>query len=74
MTHHEAELEFHNDVKAAMLNAWRNGLSKEDVRGNLLSFVSWMNNDEQFRGRLFSLYEDMLRSEPGSKPRGTPQQ
>jgi hypothetical protein len=27
MTHHEAELEFHNDVKAAMLNAWKNGLS-----------------------------------------------
>jgi hypothetical protein len=73
MTHHDAELEFHQDIKAAMLNAWKNGLSKEDVRLNLLSFVSYMNSDELFKARLFSLYEDMMHRE-NSKPLGTPPQ
>jgi len=57
----EAELEFHRNVEKAMLNAWKNGLSKEQVRFNLVALARSIEADDELGAQLISLGEKLYR-------------
>jgi len=60
MTKPEAELEFHRDVEKAMLNAWKNDLSREDVCGNLLLLTARMAS-QSFSTQIWPVFNEWIR-------------